>query len=114
MRFCMNTKRIYDLRPIFTERNSLKYKPTIGSPPEKKLLTSKKRARTTTPSNKRLCSRVRMILESLDCAILTGKTKKVEMIERLTIEHLLPQEWGLYWPVTEGIDAELRNSFISV
>jgi Protein of unknown function (DUF1524)/Protein of unknown function DUF262 len=69
----------------------------------------------TTPFYRRLYRRrVRMILEALDAAVQTDKTEKVAINEKLTIEHLMPQEWEQHWPLNDGVDAELRNSLIHV
>lgn len=43
-------------------------------------------------------SRGRMILEALESALHTGKTEKVQIEKRLTIEHLMPREWETHWP----------------
>jgi hypothetical protein len=44
-------------------------------------------------------SRGRMILEALEAALHTGKSEKVQVEKRLTIEHLLPREWEDHWPL---------------
>jgi uncharacterized protein with ParB-like and HNH nuclease domain len=45
-------------------------------------------------------SKLRMILEALEAALYTGKTEKVVIERRLTIEHLLPREWDRHWPLS--------------
>lgn len=49
--------------------------------------------------------RTRMVLEALEHAMRTGKTEKLSIDEKLTIEHLMPQEWEKHWPLPEA-----RNS----
>jgi hypothetical protein len=49
---------------------------------------------------KRLKKKTRMILEALELALHTGKTEKVTIDSKLTIEHLMPREWGRHWPLT--------------
>jgi hypothetical protein len=46
-------------------------------------------------------SRGRMILEALEAALHTGKTEKVQIERKLTIEHLMPREWRAHWPLSE-------------
>jgi hypothetical protein len=46
-------------------------------------------------------SRGRMILEALEAALHTGKTEKVQIERKLTIEHLMPREWEAHWPLSE-------------
>lgn len=50
--------------------------------------------------------RVRMLLEALELELRTAKTEKIAIEERLTIEHLVPQEWEQHWPLPEGVDEE--------
>jgi hypothetical protein len=67
----------------------------------------------TTPFFKRLSrSRVRLILEALDSAMHTGKSEKIIINERLTIEHLMPQDWALHWPLNDGETADRRNLLV--
>ncbi|HLG57926.1 MAG TPA: DUF262 domain-containing protein [Vicinamibacterales bacterium] len=54
----------------------------------------------TVPFYKRLKKKTRMILEALELALYTGKTEKVMIDSKLTIEHLMPREWGRHWPLT--------------
>ena len=56
--------------------------------------------------------RTRVILEALDAAMQSGKTEKVTITEKLTIEHLMPQHWELHWPLSAGSDANYRNSLL--
>ena len=44
-------------------------------------------------------SKQRMILEALEASLYSGKTEKVKVERRLTIEHLLPVEWERHWPL---------------
>ena len=41
----------------------------------------------------------RMILEAIEATLHTGKTEKVRIERKLTIEHLLPREWQANWPI---------------
>ena len=63
----------------------------------------------------------RMILEALELAsYVGGKTEKVQMERKLTIEHLMPVSWEKHWPIVmeqntpESIEkaAEHRNELI--
>lgn len=49
-------------------------------------------------------NRIRMILEALEKQLYDGRSERVSFGEKLTIEHLLPQEWRRYWPLPIGID----------
>ncbi len=44
-------------------------------------------------------SKGRMILEALEIASYQGKTEKVEVERKLTIEHLMPVSWEKHWPI---------------
>lgn len=44
-------------------------------------------------------SKGRMILEAIEAAMHTGKTEKVQIEKKLTIEHLLPRKWKEHWPI---------------
>jgi hypothetical protein len=46
--------------------------------------------------------RIRMLFEALELEIRTGKSEKLELSEKLTIEHLLPREWKKHWPLPAG------------
>jgi hypothetical protein len=68
---------------------------------------------------KRLKKKARMILEALEGALHTGKSEKVTIEAKLTIEHLLPKEWKRHWPLSapEGTpeaeeQTERRNSLL--
>ena len=63
----------------------------------------------------------RMILEALELAsYVGGKTEKVQMERKLTIEHLMPVSWEKHWPIVmeqttpDSIEkaAERRNELI--
>jgi hypothetical protein len=41
----------------------------------------------------------RMILEAIELALYTGKTEKIKIERKLTIEHLLPRDWEAHWPL---------------
>jgi uncharacterized protein with ParB-like and HNH nuclease domain len=49
-------------------------------------------------------NRLRMVLEALDTDMQSGKSEKVEIKEKLTIEHLMPQDWETNWPLPSEID----------
>jgi uncharacterized protein with ParB-like and HNH nuclease domain len=75
------------------------------------------RAWLTTAFYKRLVrNRLRMILEALDDAMQSDKSEKVEIKEKLTIEHLMPQDWETNWPLPAGVDleeaTEMRNRMV--
>jgi uncharacterized protein with ParB-like and HNH nuclease domain len=44
-------------------------------------------------------SKGRMILEALELASYNGKTEKVQVERKLTIEHLMPVAWERNWPI---------------
>lgn len=46
--------------------------------------------------------RTRMLLEAIEHALRTGKTEKLTFDEKLTVEHLMPQEWQKHWPLPEA------------
>lgn len=50
--------------------------------------------------------RVRMLLEAVERQLYTDKSERLEFGEKLTIEHLLPQEWQRHWPLPAGSDFE--------
>jgi Protein of unknown function (DUF1524) len=41
----------------------------------------------------------RMIFEAIEAVLHTGKTEKVKVERKLTIEHLLPRDWEAHWPL---------------
>jgi hypothetical protein len=43
--------------------------------------------------------RLRMLLETVEFKLRTGKSEKIEFKEKLTIEHLMPQHWHKHWPL---------------
>lgn len=53
-----------------------------------------------------LRSRLRMILEALDSGLASDYGEKYLLKEKLTVEHLLPQEWKSNWPLPEPATAE--------
>ncbi len=50
-----------------------------------------------------------MLLESLEGALHEGKTEQL-IVEKLTIQHILPQEWAANWPLPDGIDREVATN----
>jgi hypothetical protein len=42
-------------------------------------------------------ARVRVILEAIEIHLRTNKQEKLDIAEKLTVEHLLPQEWGAHY-----------------
>jgi hypothetical protein len=68
---------------------------------------------------KRLKRKTRMVLEALEIALHTGKTEKLTIESRLTVEHLMPREWERHWPLSapdgtpEAAElAERRNTLL--
>ena len=57
--------------------------------------------------------RMRMILEGLEEAMRTAKAEEPQVYRgRLTIEHILPQEWREHWPLVQpGDPEEYRRRF---
>ena len=51
-------------------------------------------------------ARVRIVLEALELAMYTGKSEKITIHDKLTIEHVLPQEWKAHWPLPEGVPVD--------
>lgn len=51
-------------------------------------------------------SRLRMLLEALDQAYPIGFGERYVLKEKLTVEHLLPQEWKPKWPLPEDATAD--------
>jgi hypothetical protein len=59
-----------------------------------------RKAWTTIDFYKRLKKSVqRMIFEAIEAALHTGKTEKVKIEKKLTLEHLLPRDWEAHWPL---------------
>jgi hypothetical protein len=61
------------------------------------------------PFYKRLRNRTRMILEALELAMHTGKTEKITIDVKLTVEHLLPRDWARHWPLPAQGDGALSD-----
>jgi len=60
-------------------------------------------------------ARTRMILEAVEQKLRDGKSEKIIIGEKLTIEHVMPREWRKNWPLPEGADGEqedFRNHMI--
>ncbi len=56
--------------------------------------------------------RVRMLLEALEMELHTVKTEKLQFGEKLTIEHLMPQQWKACWSLPDdvpAIEAQVRR-----
>lgn len=51
-------------------------------------------------------ARVRIVLEALELALHTGKSEWVKIESKLTIEHVMPQEWVDYWPLPKEVLVE--------
>ncbi len=51
-------------------------------------------------------ARVRIVLEALELEMYTGKSEKITIHDKLTIEHVLPQEWEAHWPLPVGVPVE--------
>ena len=47
-------------------------------------------------------ARLRMVLERLDVAAHSDKSEDVKIGGKITIEHLMPQQWRAHWPGVEG------------
>ena len=57
---------------------------------------------TSQPVFRRLVRRrVRMLLEALEDGMKTDMTEILQLDEKLTIEHLLPQKWSKHWPLSD-------------
>lgn len=55
--------------------------------------------------------RLNLILESLERSLHTDFTEDVEIKRKLTIEHLMPQEWRKHWPLpVEGSPDEMEGN----
>ena len=54
-------------------------------------------------------SKVRMILEALEAGLHSGKTERIKIDRKLTIEHLLPRDWEAHWPLPPGTNQELME-----
>jgi Protein of unknown function DUF262/Protein of unknown function (DUF1524) len=47
--------------------------------------------------------RVRIVLEALELALHTGKSERVKIESKLTIEHVMPQQWAEHWPLPKDV-----------
>lgn len=52
-------------------------------------------------------SRTRMVLEAIERIMRDGKSENISIREKLTIEHVMPQEWRPNWPLPD--DATLED-----
>lgn len=51
-------------------------------------------------------SRTRMVLEAIERVMRDGKSENISIREKLTIEHILPQEWRPNWPLPDNATLE--------
>lgn len=51
-------------------------------------------------------ARVEMLLRAVEGALQTGDTERVTIHGKLTVEHVLPQEWKEHWPLPAELDEE--------
>lgn len=56
--------------------------------------------------------RVRTVLEALELALHTGKSERVRIESKLTIEHIMPQEWSEHWPLPAENAREVRDRLL--
>lgn len=55
--------------------------------------------------------RLNLILESLERALHTRFTEDIDIKKKLTIEHIMPQEWRKHWPLpADGLPEELETN----
>ena len=50
--------------------------------------------------------RLNLILESLERGLHNDFTEDIEIKKKLTIEHIMPQEWRKNWPLPEGLSTD--------
>ena len=55
--------------------------------------------------------RLRMLLRALDDGLHTAKTERYLLKESLTVEHILPQHWGIHWPLPK-IEGETPEAYV--
>jgi len=61
-----------------------------------------RRAIETLPAYSKLKrSRVRMLLEAIEAALHDGKTERIEILDDLTVEHIMPQQWQENWAIAD-------------
>lgn len=53
--------------------------------------------------------RLRMILEALEVASRSSMTETTALPSKLTVEHVLPQQWHLHWPLSKNGAADDRS-----
>jgi len=46
-------------------------------------------------------SRVRMLLEAIETALHESKSERIEILDDLTVEHIMPQRWEENWPLRD-------------
>jgi Protein of unknown function (DUF1524) len=54
-------------------------------------------------------ARVEMVLRALDAAMTTAKTESITIHGKLTVEHVMPQEWRKHWPLEDGGGTEAEE-----
>ncbi|MCU1617165.1 MAG: hypothetical protein JWO98_4705 [Frankiales bacterium] len=55
-------------------------------------------------------SRLHLLLSELEDELYTGKTERLVYSGKLTIEHLMPQQWEAHWPLSAGgVEAHERR-----
>ena len=51
-------------------------------------------------------ARVRMLLEAIEAELASPLTEKVQLAEKLTVEHILPRKWHDHWPFPTSEDTK--------
>lgn len=61
-------------------------------------------------------ARVEMILRAINEALVTAVNESITIHDKLTVEHVMPQDWEDHWPLPQGLDptqaAETRNDVV--
>ena len=64
----------------------------------------------TTPLYRSLVRRrLRMVLEAIELRSRTDKTEPLPLPAKLTVEHVLPQQWHLHWPLGRPAEGDERT-----
>lgn len=50
--------------------------------------------------------KIRAVLEAIDQALGDSKSEKLDLPKDLTIEHVMPVNWELNWPIPDGYDSD--------
>jgi uncharacterized protein with ParB-like and HNH nuclease domain len=53
--------------------------------------------------------RLRMILEALEMALRTEMTEDLPLPPKLTVEHIMPQQWLMHWPLSRPNPGDERS-----